>query len=121
MKVGKEEVLGMLMAVEMWVRESDHKAEWNSWVAWMNHISDRVKQVQASTAVRRAARSIEPASEFGQETIGLHPVDDRASRRARRRWWRCRRAGTGSQRDETSISQHMVQPRAGSSRAVFRS
>ena len=29
MKVGKEEIMGMLMAVEMWVKR-DHKAEWKS-------------------------------------------------------------------------------------------
>ena len=30
-KVGKEEAMGMLMAVEMWVKR-DHKAEWNQWL-----------------------------------------------------------------------------------------
>jgi uncharacterized pyridoxal phosphate-dependent enzyme len=58
MKVGKEEVLGMLMAVEMWVKR-DHKAEWNQWVAWMNHISDRVKQAPGvTTAVRSEPRGL---------------------------------------------------------------
>src|SRR5262245_29640854 len=30
MKVGKEEAIGMLMAVEMWMKR-DHKAEWTQW------------------------------------------------------------------------------------------
>ena len=31
-KVGKEEAIGMLMAVEMWVKR-DHDAEWKRWTA----------------------------------------------------------------------------------------
>ena len=31
LKVGKEEAIGMLMAVEMWVKR-DHDAEWKQWV-----------------------------------------------------------------------------------------
>jgi L-seryl-tRNA(Ser) seleniumtransferase len=52
-KVGKEEILGMLMAVEMWVKR-DHDAEWNRWVSWMDHIAQRVTQVPGvSATVRR--------------------------------------------------------------------
>ena len=32
LKVGKEEAIGMLMAVEMWVKR-DHEAEWKRWMA----------------------------------------------------------------------------------------
>jgi L-seryl-tRNA(Ser) seleniumtransferase len=49
MKVGKEEVMGMLAAVEMWVKR-DHQAEWNQWVAWMEHIARRVTAVAGVTA-----------------------------------------------------------------------
>jgi len=38
MKVGKEEAMGMLAAVEAWTRR-DHAAEWKDWMSWMNHIS----------------------------------------------------------------------------------
>ena len=44
LKVGKEEIMGMLAAVEMWVKR-DHKAEWAQWEAWLGHISDSVKKV----------------------------------------------------------------------------
>ena len=40
MKVGKEEAIGMLTAVEMWVKR-DHDAEWKQWMAWLDHISRR--------------------------------------------------------------------------------
>jgi L-seryl-tRNA(Ser) seleniumtransferase len=40
MKVGKEEAIGMLMAVEMWTRR-DHKAEWSRWLSWLDDIAKR--------------------------------------------------------------------------------
>ncbi len=48
MKVGKEEAIGMLMAVEMWVKR-DHQAEWNRWVSWLDHISKRVSTIDGVT------------------------------------------------------------------------
>src|SRR6185436_2362766 len=38
MKLGKEEAIGMLMAVEMWAKR-DHKAEWSRWMGWLDHIA----------------------------------------------------------------------------------
>ncbi|MEK7405658.1 MAG: DegT/DnrJ/EryC1/StrS family aminotransferase [Acidobacteriota bacterium] len=38
MKVGKEEIVGMLAAVEMWVKR-DHDAEWKQWENWLASIS----------------------------------------------------------------------------------
>ena len=49
MKIGKEEVMGMLAAVEMWIKR-DHKAEWNQWVAWMEYIAKRVSTIAGVTA-----------------------------------------------------------------------
>ncbi len=43
-KVGKEEAVAMLMAVEMWVKR-DHTAEWNQWTAWLDHVARRVSSV----------------------------------------------------------------------------
>ena len=44
LKVGKEDAIGMLMAVEMWVKR-DHDAEWKQWTAWLEHISSRVSSI----------------------------------------------------------------------------
>src|SRR5579864_8250754 len=49
LKVGKEEIMGMLAAVDMWTRR-DHKAEWAQWTGWLEHISQRVKQIDGVTA-----------------------------------------------------------------------
>jgi L-seryl-tRNA(Ser) seleniumtransferase len=53
MKVGKEEVMGMLMAVEMWARR-DHDAEWARWVSWMEQIGKKVSAVDGVTATVRS-------------------------------------------------------------------
>jgi D-glucosaminate-6-phosphate ammonia-lyase len=45
MKVGKEEIMGLVAAVEMWVKHRDHKAEWNQWESWLQRISSEITQV----------------------------------------------------------------------------
>ena len=52
LKVGKEEIMGMLAAVEMWVKR-DHQAEWKLWESWLETISARVRQIDGVTAVIR--------------------------------------------------------------------
>jgi uncharacterized pyridoxal phosphate-dependent enzyme len=42
LKVGKEEIMGMLAAVRMWTKR-DHKAEWNTWMSWLQSIESKVK------------------------------------------------------------------------------
>src|SRR5579864_3580052 len=49
LKVGKEEIMGMLAAVEAWTKR-DHKAEWAQWEAWLDTISKRVTEVEGVTA-----------------------------------------------------------------------
>ncbi|MDA1314573.1 MAG: hypothetical protein O2968_14635 [Acidobacteria bacterium] len=44
MKVGREEIMGMLAATEAWMTR-DHEAEFATWVSWMEHIAARVDQV----------------------------------------------------------------------------
>jgi L-seryl-tRNA(Ser) seleniumtransferase len=48
LKVGKEDAIGMLMAVEMWVKR-DHDAEWKRWTGWLDHIAGRVAAVAGVT------------------------------------------------------------------------
>jgi L-seryl-tRNA(Ser) seleniumtransferase len=47
-KVGKEEAIGMLMAVEMWMKR-DHEAEFKQWGAWLDTIARRVSGVEGVT------------------------------------------------------------------------
>ncbi len=48
LKVGKEEIMGMLTAVEMWTKR-DHKREWAEWESWLNRISEKVTTVGSVT------------------------------------------------------------------------
>jgi L-seryl-tRNA(Ser) seleniumtransferase len=48
LKVGKEEIMGMLAAVEMWVKR-DHKAEWAQWESWLHTIAGSVTRVDGVT------------------------------------------------------------------------
>jgi L-seryl-tRNA(Ser) seleniumtransferase len=48
LKVGKEEIMGMLAAVEMWVKR-DHDAEWKQWESWLEHIAAQATQVPGVT------------------------------------------------------------------------
>jgi uncharacterized pyridoxal phosphate-dependent enzyme len=54
-KVGREETMGMLAAVEAWVKR-DHQGEWKTWLSWLDTISRRVSTVDSvKTAVREPA------------------------------------------------------------------
>ena len=44
MKVAKEDIMGLLAAVEMWPQR-DHAAEWRSWRGWVEEISASVRRV----------------------------------------------------------------------------
>jgi D-glucosaminate-6-phosphate ammonia-lyase len=43
-KIGREEILGMLAAVEAWLIR-DHAAEWQTWLSRLDHIEGRVSQI----------------------------------------------------------------------------
>jgi L-seryl-tRNA(Ser) seleniumtransferase len=51
-KVGREEMLGMLAAVEAW-KTRDHAAEWKTWLGWLDAIGRRVSAIDGiTTSVR---------------------------------------------------------------------
>ncbi len=51
-KVGREETIGMLAAVEAWVKR-DHAGEWKTWLSWLDNIARRVSTIDSvKTAVR---------------------------------------------------------------------
>ncbi|WP_149243562.1 aminotransferase class V-fold PLP-dependent enzyme [Dyadobacter sp. 32] len=45
-KVGREETLGMLAAVEAWIKR-DHAAEWKRWLTWLDNISKKVSSIES--------------------------------------------------------------------------
>ena len=44
LKVGKEEIMGMLAGVETW-KKRDHEAEWKQWQGWLEEIATSAKRV----------------------------------------------------------------------------
>lgn len=47
-KVGREEMMGMLAAVEAWTKR-DHAAEWKTWLGYLDTISKQLKTIQGIT------------------------------------------------------------------------
>ena len=50
MKVGREEIVGMVVAVESWVAR-DHAAQWKDWIARCDYIAGRVGTIPGVAAV----------------------------------------------------------------------
>ena len=67
LKVGKEEIMGMLAAVEMWTKR-DHEAEWNTWKEWLGNIEAKVKPLPSVTTEYHHARgSVESCAQAADQ------------------------------------------------------
>ena len=60
-KVGREETLGMLAAVEAWVKR-DHEGEWKTWLSWLDTISKRVATMDGVTDCACASPTASPTA-----------------------------------------------------------
>lgn len=47
-KVGREEIMGMLAAVEMWFKR-DHRKEMEQWTSWLEYIARRLRPISGIT------------------------------------------------------------------------
>ncbi len=47
-KVGREEMIGMLAAVEAWTKR-DHAGEWKTWLSWLDNIAKKVSTIEGVT------------------------------------------------------------------------
>ncbi len=76
MKAGKEEIMGLLAAVERWV-ERDHEAEWKEWEGYLQTVTDAVSPLPSiRTVVRQPGRSnVAPVLHISWDTsaIGIDP------------------------------------------------
>jgi D-glucosaminate-6-phosphate ammonia-lyase len=73
-KVGREETLGMLAAVEAWVKR-DHDADWKTWLSWLDNISRRVSTIASvKTSVREptALSNKSPSLTIAWDPAQLH-------------------------------------------------
>ena len=78
MKAGKEEIMGLLAAVEQWVAR-DHKAEWKEWERRLGVITEAVKDIDSvTTGIREPGRSnVAPVLEINwdAETVGMNGTE----------------------------------------------
>ena len=76
MKAGKEEIMGLLAAVEQWVQR-DHEAEWKEWEGYLQTVVDAVGALPSMrTSIRQPGRSnVAPVLHMIWETseIGIDP------------------------------------------------
>ena len=78
MKAGKEEIMGLLAAVEQWVKR-DHEADWKQWEGYLQIIIDAISMLPAvQTTMRQPGRSnVAPVLEitWDQTAINISPRD----------------------------------------------
>lgn len=78
MKAGKEEIMGLLAAVEQWVVR-DHEAEWAGWERRLQVISEAVSQLASvTTSVSQPGRSnVTPnlSVKWDAEALGVSPAE----------------------------------------------
>ena len=101
-KVGREETLGMLAAVEAWVKR-DHAAEWKTWLSWLDTIAQARGDIDGiKTALR------EPTGLVEQEPVARdHAGIPRSSTSPAKSWprnWRERSRGSRSARVAAAVA-----------------
>jgi uncharacterized pyridoxal phosphate-dependent enzyme len=77
-KVGREETLGMVAAVESWVKR-DHEAEWKTWLSWLDNIARRVSAIESVTTSVREPTGLSnksPALTITWNAARLHITGD---------------------------------------------
>ena len=77
-KVGREETLGLLAAVEAWVKR-DHDAEWKKWLSYLDTISRRVSAIDGiETSVREpmGLSNHSPALVISWDPAKLHVIGE---------------------------------------------
>jgi L-seryl-tRNA(Ser) seleniumtransferase len=116
MKVNKEEILGMLVALELYLSK-DHEAEWKQWDTQTRHISDVVGSVpgaQTEYFVPEIANHV-PTLRITWDQNRIHLTANEVKARLRQGHPSIE---TGGGRDDVTVAVWMM--RAGEERIVAR-
>ena len=62
-KVGREEMIGMLAAVEAWIA-LDHSAKWKTWLGWLNSIAKKLTSIEGVSAAIHEPTELSNKSPF---------------------------------------------------------
>ncbi len=81
MKAGKEEIMGLLAAVEQWGNR-DHKAEWKEWERRLQIVTDAISDLPSiTTSIRQPGRSnVAPILLIDWNTEHLHITPEAAKK-----------------------------------------
>src|SRR5947209_3194386 len=80
-KVGREETIGMLAAVEAWTKR-DHEGEWKTWLSWLDTIAKRVSTIDSvKTSVRepQGLSNRSPSLNISWDPAKLHITGEEVS------------------------------------------
>jgi len=114
-KVGREETLGMLAAVEAWVKR-DHDADWKMWLSWLDNISRRVSTIAGvKTSVREPTglSNKSPSLTITWDPSKLHITGDEVAEELARTKPRIALGGDARGNEATtsiSVTAWMMQP-----------
>lgn len=112
-KVGREEMLGLLAAIEAWVKR-DHDAEWKKWLGYLDTISKRASTIDGiETAVREpnGLSNHSPSLVISWDPAKFHVIGEEIAEELARTKPRIALGG-GSQNGKASITvtPWMMQP-----------
>ncbi len=117
-KVGREETLGMLAAVEAWVT-NDHAADWKTWLGWLDTVAKRVSTIPGvTTAVREPSglSNRSPSLSITWDPAALHITGEELAGQLARTKPRIavgadgRGGGTAAGTTSISVTAWMMQP-----------
>jgi seryl-tRNA(Sec) selenium transferase len=112
-KVGREEMLGLLAAIEAWVKR-DHDAEWKKWLSYLDTISKRVSAIDGiETAVREPTglSNHSPSLVISWDPAKLHVIGEEvAEELARTKPRIALGGGPNNAKTSLSVTAWMMQP-----------
>ncbi len=108
MKAGKEEIMGLLAAVERWGNR-DHEAEWREWEGYLQTIVDAIATLPSmQTAIRQPGRSnVAPVLQIRWDSLAIEIEPDEVARQLSEGEPRIEMGGG---RDGLSIMPYMMEP-----------
>ncbi|WP_422348698.1 aminotransferase class V-fold PLP-dependent enzyme [Flagellimonas sp.] len=118
-KVGKEEMLGMLAAVEAWTTR-DHDKEWDTWMGWLDEISAKLTKIEGISKEVRMPTSLDnrtPRLILKWDPDKLHITGEQLAEEVARNKPRIA-IGGWSRGESTSISITPSQMRPGNAKIV---
>ena len=108
MKAGKEEIMGLLAAVERWGNR-DHEAEWKEWEGYLQTIVDAISSLPSmQIAIRQPGRSnVAPVLQIRWDSLAIEIEPDEVARQLSDGEPRIEMGGG---RDGLSIMPYMMEP-----------